>query len=52
MLADGVEVLTLVLPEVKLLHGGGVVAVLKGILGVLLEDVLDLLTPLDDSAYF
>jgi hypothetical protein len=51
LLADGVEVLALVLPEVELFHGGRVVAVLEGVFGVLLENVLNLLAPLDDSAY-
>jgi len=48
--ADLVEVLALVFPELKLSHGVGVLAVLKGVLGVLLEHVLDLLLPVDDGS--
>lgn len=49
--ADGVQVLGLVLPELDLGGGQGVVAVLERVLGVLLEDVLDLLLPVDDGGY-
>lgn len=48
--ADLVEVLALVFPELKLSHGVGVLAVLKGVFGVLLEHVLDLLLPVDDGS--
>jgi hypothetical protein len=47
--ADGVEVLTLVSPEVKFNVGVGVVTHLERVFGVLLEDVLDLTAPLDNG---
>lgn len=49
--ADLVEVLALIFPELNLSHGVGVLAVLKGVLGVLLEHVLDLLLPVDDGSF-
>jgi hypothetical protein len=47
--ADAVQVLRLVFPELDLGRGKGVVAVLERVLGVLLEDVLDLLLPVDNG---
>lgn len=49
--ADGVEVLGLVLPEVDLGGGEGVVTVLERVLGVLLKHVLNLLLPVDNSGF-
>jgi len=50
LVADGVEVLRFVLPEVDLSQGIGVLVTLKGALGVLLEHILDLLSPSNDCA--
>jgi hypothetical protein len=49
--ADAVEVLRLVLPEVKFSHGLGVFAVLQGVFWVLFEDVLDLFLPVNNGGY-
>jgi hypothetical protein len=50
LLADLVQVFGLALPEVELGKRAGVLVVLEGILGVLLEDVLDLLLPVNDGS--
>jgi hypothetical protein len=51
LLADRVEILTLVLPEINLGQRIWVVSVLQGALWVLLEDVLDLLGPVNDGSF-
>ena len=51
LLANAVQVITLVSPEAELFHGVGVLTVLQCVLGVLLQDVLDLTAPLHDSIY-
>jgi hypothetical protein len=48
LLADLVQVFTLALPEFKLGQRARVLVVFKGIFGVLLEHILDLLLPVDD----
>lgn len=50
LLADGVEVVGLVLPELDLNEGIGVLVPLEGALGVLLKDILNLLGPGDYGA--
>jgi hypothetical protein len=49
LVADRVQVLTLVSPEVELCNGVGMHATFENVLGVLLEDVPDLTTPLNNS---
>ena len=49
LLADGVEVGALVLPELELGGGVGVVSLLEGLLGVLAKLSLDLLGPVADG---
>jgi len=48
LLANLVQVLGFALPEVELSHGAGVLVVFEGVLGVLLENILNLLLPVDD----
>lgn len=50
LLANLVQVLGFALPEVELSQWAGVLVVFEGILGVLLENVLDLLLPVDDGS--
>jgi hypothetical protein len=49
--ADGVQVVTFVLPEIELFCGVGVHSFLESVLWVLLQDMLDLSAPLDDSVF-
>jgi hypothetical protein len=49
LLADGVQVVTFVLPEVELFSRIGVHSRLKSVFRILLEDVFNLSTPLYDS---
>jgi hypothetical protein len=51
LLADRVQVVTLVLPEVELFCRIGVHSVLESVLWVLLQDMLDLSAPLHDGVY-
>jgi hypothetical protein len=50
LLADLVQVLGLALPEFKLGKRVGVPVVLEGVLGVLLEHILNLLLPVNDGS--
>jgi hypothetical protein len=51
LLADLVQVLGLGFPEVELSQGVGMPVIFEGILGVLLEHILDLLLPVDDRSF-
>ena len=51
LLANAVQVVTLVSPEAELFHGVGILTVLQCVLGVLLQNVFDLTAPLHDSIY-
>ena len=50
LFADGVQVVGLVLPELDLSQGVGVLVSLEGALGVLLQHVFNLFCPRDDCA--
>jgi hypothetical protein len=49
LLADGIQVLGLVAPELKFGQGVGVATGLKGILRVLFKDIFNLLLPVDNG---
>ena len=51
LMADGVKVLTLELPEVDFLERVGVVAILKSTLGVFLQNALNLSGPVNNGSF-